>query len=135
MGIQVWVARNAAADLPGRVTLGPGSGSVLLVCETAEQSSSRLAADIARALADAPVWAWCAESGHSLAEAVDGRLFTTLVLFGDDLRRRLCPGSQNEAVGSARVLQAPGLQRLHADAAARRKLWSLLRESRLAGGA
>jgi hypothetical protein len=38
--------------------LGPGDGSILLVCNNPAEAATRLATDIARSLDSEPVWSW-----------------------------------------------------------------------------
>ena len=94
MGFDVWVRKPPPPER-GALVVGPGGGSTLLVCHGPEASSDRLAADIARAIGDEPVWAWPAADGGAeypgVEEAVARGLFTRLLVFGEHLAREL-PG-------------------------------------------
>ena len=90
MGYDVWVEKPPGPG-PVRLVVGPGEGSDLLVCEAPDASGGKLAADIARALGTDPVWAW-PDPEHdpgrpTLEEAVADRLFTHLLVFGEELAR------------------------------------------------
>lgn len=140
LGIQAWVSREASAEGsrtgsgPG-LRVGPGEGGCLFVCERAEQSGGRLAADLARACREQPVWSWPAadEDAPDIGAAVRERLFTTVIVFGEALAGELFEASVPETVGSARVVAAPDLDTLAADPAARRACWSALRRAGVAG--
>ena len=138
MGFDVWVSKHAAVAAgaeaeagPARLVIGPGAGSMLLVCPGPETIAGRLAADIVRAVGNDPVWAWpdpdAGTQGPTLAEAVADRLFTRLVVFGDSLAATLFGGSTPEVLGSSAVGVAPGLDDLDARPEARRALWRLIR--------
>jgi DNA polymerase III psi subunit len=126
MGFEVWLPRPAG-PAPGLVYLGPGDGSVLLVCESPEATGSRLAADIARAVGGNPVWAWPdghgAGQGVTLEQAVSHRLFTQVLLLGQELAESILGGKPPDVLGSAAVTVAPGLQELGERASARQQLW------------
>jgi hypothetical protein len=138
MGIPVWVRRGPAqAAGPTQVAslqLGPGTGSVLLLCAGVSESSSQLAADIARALGSEPVWGWPAADGEGrgVAEAVGDGLFTHLLVFGSEAECALFGGPAPETLGPARVLRAASLPALAADPGERRGLWRMLVDNRLA---
>jgi len=130
MGIPVWISRpQPAAEDAGHTSLalGPGNGSSLFLCESREAAAGRLAADLARIPARPPVWAWPvaegAEDGLTLAAAVNDRLFTAVVVFGEDLGRRLLGGPPPEMLGPARVLVVESLEQLAASPVARRDCW------------
>jgi DNA polymerase III psi subunit len=137
LGIQAWVRKGlvarSGADVPAGLRLGPGAGRLLLLCADAEQTAGRLAADVARALPDEPVWAWPAPEGPgaSVAEAVDEHMFTTLLVLGPDTARRVFGKNVPGWVGSARVLVAPGMAALATDPQARRSLWRTICAKRL----
>ncbi|HSM68298.1 MAG TPA: hypothetical protein VK830_01185 [Xanthomonadales bacterium] len=138
MGIPVWVRRGPAqAAGPAQVAglqLGPGKGPLLLLCAGVSESSSHLAADIARALRCEPIWGWPApdDEGRGVAEAVGDGLFTHLLVFGSETEAALFGGPAPESLGSARVLRVATLQALAADPDERRGLWRVLVENRLA---
>jgi DNA polymerase III psi subunit len=125
----------------GLLTLGPGSGHLLLVCGDLNEPASRLAADIARSLVSEPVWAWPAEDstesgGQAPADietTVREYLFTSVVVLGDALAESLFSGDVPETLGSARVVSAPAMAELASSPAARMALWDALRDNRLAG--
>jgi hypothetical protein len=129
MGYDVWVARPPGPG-PLRLVLGPGAGGDLLVCASPDESGSKLAADIARALGDDPAWAWPdpdgANGGPTVEEAVADRLFTQLVVFGGELARALFGHEAPDVLGSAAVRVAPALDELAVRGAAKRAFWRLL---------
>ena len=133
LDIAAWVPRSQAA--PGdvrscqeRVRLGPGTGSLLMICDRPDQSSGVLASDIARVFADMPVWSWPddAATGPTVTEAVQESLFTGLVVFGRALAERLLGPDVGERLGPARVIVADDLETLEVSAGARRQLWQQL---------
>lgn len=138
MGIPVWVRRGPAqAAGPRQVAglqLGPGKGPLLLLCAGVSESSSQLAADIARALCCEPVWGWPVADGEGdgVTAAVGDGLFTHLLVFGSETETALFGGPAPESLGSARVLRAASLPALAADPGERRGLWRVLVENRLA---
>ena len=129
MGIGVWINKPAAADAD-RWVVGPGSGSTLLLCRTAEESGTRLAADIGRSLGGDPVWAWPDPEGRqeypSLKDTIEQYLFTQAVLFGHALAGQAFKGSVPEVLGSASLQVTADLDELAVDGMARRKLWQCL---------
>ena len=150
MGIPVFVPKDAVAETeveavvetevevaveteagPAEVTglrLGPGSGRFLLLCAGVEETAGKLAADIARVFPEQPVWAWPAAegSGRGVDEVVDEHLFTDMIVFGEAPAQVAFGGAAPGMTGSARVLLAPGMVELAADAAARKTLWLAL---------
>lgn len=134
MGIEVWVPRAdtapgtpAATNAATQLSIGPGRGSQLWVCERAELSALPLAADLERCLADPPVWAWPAEDeGVTLEEAVRENLFTNVVIFGETLAQRLLESDAGPGPGSARVVRAPAIDLLRHSPQERRACWRLL---------
>lgn len=149
MGIDVWMPRGGgsapsgedANDMPvrpaagrastregTRFVVGPGSGSVLLLCSDPGDAALPLAADIARCLADEPVWGWSAsdDAGMTLTDAVRDRLFTGVLVFGDAVDADAVTDASSVR-GSARVVRAAALDELVGDAGARRTLWEGLR--------
>jgi hypothetical protein len=137
LGFDVWVARPEA---PARdvLGLGAGRGGTLLVCRSADESRSELAGDLCRALADDPVWAWlnpsADEDGRSLEDIVSSHLITRVLLFGRDPARQLFQGAPPGVVGSAEVVELPGLEDLAVSAPARQALWRKLRKFLPSGG-
>ena len=129
MGIGVWINKPAAPDAD-RWVVGPGSGSTLLLCRTAEESGTRLATDIGRSLGGDPVWAWPDPEGRqeypSLGDTIERYLFTQVVLFGHALAGQAFKGSVPEFHGSASLQVAADLDELAMDGMARRKLWQYL---------
>ncbi|MEJ8569053.1 hypothetical protein [Elongatibacter sediminis] len=141
--------RAAIATVADTLVIGPGAGSLLLVCASRNETSLPIASDIARSLAGAPVWGWPADRSseadgnpspaQSLEDAISGRMFTGVVLFGVAIPG-VEAGADETVCGSARILSADSLRRLAADPAARRGLWARLRNTdfcaprRTAGG-
>ncbi len=149
MEIPVWVRkenvnrefvnRERVDQAPGFVSpalkLGPGTGDVLLVCGRVDEPATRIAADIARSLRAEPVWAWldADAAGSDVETVVNEQLFTTIIVFGKSLQKQVFNGSAPESLGSARILQAPGMEKLCASSSARQALWKLICSNRLAG--
>jgi len=140
MDIGVWYLREAAdavtpapIDTPG-LKLGPGGGGILLICAADTDSASRLANDISRALAGAPVWAWphTDDSTINLAEAVNENLFTTVAIFGNELAAQFFDGELPAGLNSAKLVLLPAMQELKTRAEARQALWSTLCRSGMA---
>jgi hypothetical protein len=129
MGIGVWVNKPAAPDAD-RWVVGPGSGSTLLLCRTAEESGTRLAADIGRSLGGDPVWAWPDPEGRqeypSLKDTIEQYLFTQAVLFGRALAGQTFKDGVPEVLGSASLQVTADMDELAVDGMARRKLWQCL---------
>ena len=129
MGIDLWVLRQGDdQDLPvpvRSVQLGPGAGDILLLCQDASESASRLGADVARSLDCEPVWGWPVgdenEPGLALESAITDRLITRVLVFGPGL---LTGGT----VGKARVIQTDAMITLRQSPTARKALWSQLYE-------
>jgi len=139
MGIPVWLARARGADAQpaastGRVQLGPGQGPVLLLCGAIHEPACLLASDVARALACGPVWAWPAAPGEGLElpMAASEGLFTHAIIFGSETEIALFGGPAPDMLGPALVLRAPALDTLASSAGARRGLWRILADNRLA---
>jgi hypothetical protein len=128
MGINVWVGKPATAG-PDRLVVGPGSGSTLLLCRVAEESATRLAADIGRCLRD-PVWSWPDPEGNpeypSLQETIEQHLFTRVLLFGATLAKRAIKGPLPDILGSASLKVTADLDELAVSGRARRELWQYL---------
>ncbi|MEE8339313.1 MAG: hypothetical protein V3R56_04160 [Xanthomonadales bacterium] len=129
MGIGVWVIKSAAPDAD-RWVVGPGGGSTLLLCRTADESGTRLAADIGRSLGGDPVWAWPDPEARleypSLKDTIEQYLFTQVLLFGSALTDLAFKGSVPEVLGSASVQVVADLDELAVGGMARRKLWQCL---------
>ncbi len=129
MGIGVWINKSDAPD-GIRWLVGPGSGSTLLLCRTARESGTRLAADIGRSLGGDPVWAWPDPEGRqefpTLADTLEQNLFTQVLLFGRALAGQAFKGSAPEVLASASVQVAADLDELAVNGMARRKLWQCL---------
>jgi hypothetical protein len=138
LGFDVWVPRlgTPAGSLitgcpTGRLQLGPGQGSTLVVCATAEDSATRFAGDLARALGSDPVWAWpdrqATADALALEEAIGVRLITRVIVLGAEPARWLFADTVPAVVGSAAVAIAASVNELGARGAARRALWRSLR--------
>lgn len=97
--------------------------------------ASPLASDLARVLDGAPVWAKTAIAGGgvSLETAVQERLFTAVVIFGQAQAMLALGGAAPERCGAAQVVVVPELQRLAADPAARRHCWQTFKSLGLTG--
>lgn len=125
LGIDVWVAKPPPGS-GDRLFVGPGSGDILLLCNSPEESATRLAGDISRALGGGTVWAWpepgaTAES-PTLTEVLDGRRFILAIAFGG------VPGDRTGGGDApAGLLLAPALVELTASGAARAAFWRQLR--------
>lgn len=134
MGFDVWVSRfggPAGGAGTGRLQLGPGQGSTLVVCGALEECASRLAGDLARVLGGDPVWAWpdhdAAAEAVALEEAIGARLITRVLVLGAEPAHWLFAGATPEVVGSAAVTLAASLQELAVRGAAKQALWRRLR--------
>lgn len=134
MGLEVWVARSgraAATGAAGRLQVGPGQGSTLLVCAVAADSAGKFAGDLARALGGDPLWAWPdpagVEGSVDLEEAVYDRLITQVVLLGAEPARWLFPDGVPASVGSAAVTTAASVDEMSVSGAAKQDLWRSLR--------
>jgi hypothetical protein len=129
MDINVWLGKPAPVA-QDRLVIGPGSGSTLLLCHAADESATRLAADISRFLADGPLWAWPDPEGSqqypTLEQAIDNFLFTRVVVFGQTLAEQLFSSQAPVALGSASIVVASGLSVLQGSANARLELWRKL---------
>lgn len=135
LGFDVWITRPPAAER-GRVGVGAGEGSALLVCPSVDDCNMEIAGDLARALGGDPVWAWldpAAETdGQFLEDIVADRLITRVLLFGPEPGRSLFKGPVPARIGSAVVGVAPALEELAAEGSARKALWRQLRNEHLA---
>jgi len=149
LGIDVWIPRrpgfpDAQGTVPsqresraGALTrtspalfvIGPGNSNTLLLCGSAAEAATVLAADIARCLDCEPVWGWPAQSpaeqGTPLEQAIEERLFTRLVVFGVGL---VDDGGETDspAIRSARRIQADPIEVLLTSGSAKQKLWQQL---------
>lgn len=131
LGFDVWVARPPPPEWD-RLVVGPGQGSTLLVCASPEQSASRLAGDIARAVGGDPAWAWPDPEGSSespgLEDAVKDGLFTRVVVFGESNAKQLFGGEAPAVVFSAQVGLATDIDELATRGTAKQQLWKLLKQ-------
>ena len=127
----------AEAAPAGRIVIGPGSGSTLLLCGGSDEAATALAADIARSLEGEPVWAWPAPGpntpGMTLAGAIEEHLFTRVLVFGS---QRLEPAEdgKGELTGSTRLVRTDPIPVLMESGAARRRLWLELSASQWCAG-
>jgi hypothetical protein len=141
LDIEVWLRKPESGPTAernaGRLALEDGTGSVLLLCRDPGEKSTPVARDIGRLLGLVAVWGWPdpepGPCGPTLAEAVDQRLLTRIVVFGSGLAERLFGGAAPTLVGSAAVAVAPDLDELALSGDCRRGLWRLVREFRSAG--
>lgn len=161
LGIDVWVPRSTGAPgctdgyvdepakeeiardqkvehpagvtgLVGDIVIGPGNSNTLLLCSSADEAATVLAADIARSLDCEPVWSWpvqgTTDQGIPLAQAIEERLFTRLVVFGHGLL-----GNNGETglplIRSARIIQAESIPVLARNGLSRKVLWQQLSDS------
>lgn len=153
MGITVWTRREppqiapAPAETPAKtsrakatkalgLSLGPGQGSCLFLCGSEDETATPLAADLARIVSGAPVWAKTALGGDGVAleAAVEERLFTSVVIFGQAQALLALGGAAPERCGAARVVVVPELKRLATDPEARKSCWQLFKSLGLGGG-
>jgi hypothetical protein len=129
--LQPGMVMACGAAIAGRVVLGPGAGSTLLLCGKPGEAATALAADISRSLGSEPVWSWPAqdesEPGIPLEQAIEERLFTRVLVFGRDL---LAPAADPavQVIGSARLIRVDSIPLLVKSGAARRALWLALNE-------
>lgn len=122
-------AIEASADrVPLTLALGDGTGGLLAICGSAQDIEHQVTADIVRVLEHTPVWAWPDGEGRGVAleAALDDRLFTAVLVFGQALANDLLGGEPPDHLGHARLVVAPSLGQLARDAAARRELWGLI---------
>jgi hypothetical protein len=138
LGFDVWIARPPAPE-PGRLGVGTGRGSTLLICRSAADCTAELASDLARALGGDPLWSWldpaAGDEAEFLADIVASRLITRVLLFGSAAARSLFQGPPPAMLGSAEIVEAPGLEELAISASARKTLWRRLQSAAGAGGA
>jgi hypothetical protein len=138
LGFDVWVARPAAPE-PGCLGIRAGLGSTLLVCRCAADCNTVLAGDLARALGGDPVWSWIDPAADDdleyFADIVSNRLITRVLLFGREAARGLFEAPPPATLGSAQILEAPGLDELAINPAARKALWRRLQSMAGTGGA
>lgn len=128
MGFDVWVARPPPPDW-SRLEIGPGEGSTLLVCESQDACSTPLAVDIVRAVGGEPAWAWPdpdPANGTKLEDAIESRLFTRLVVFGEELARKMFGGDIPTILVSSSISVSPGLDELAVRGNAKQALWRII---------
>lgn len=149
LGIDVWIPRKArVADsqpaLPARresgrdappgagpasFVIGPGTSNTLLLCGSAAEAATALAADIARCLDCEPVWGWpaqnLAEQGIGLEQAIEERLFTRLLILGPGLAED-GRNTDSPAIRSARKIRADSISVLLTSGSAKQELWQQL---------
>ena len=136
MGFDVWVAKPPPPDW-SRLVIGPGDGSTLLVCSAAENCSTALAGDITRALGNNPAWAWPdpdPNMGTPLEDAIENRLFTRLVVFGEDLAGKMFGKDVPAVMASSSISIAPGLDELAVRGTAKQALWRIISSDAKAEG-
>ncbi len=150
LGIDLWLPRagigtayfvttrpeavtEAQVTLAHGLHIGPGDGNTLLLCRSPVEAATRLATDIARCLDTEPVWSWPtpadSRQGVSLQQAIEQRLFTRLLVFGQELGgfvSEFVSGSSAQVIASARILRASSMAELAGSATAKQRLWSEL---------
>ena len=126
MGFDVWQLRPEPPP-PGRLVVGPGEGSMLLVCDSQAACATRFASDLVRALGGDPAWAWpqgeADEVGESLEDAISRRLFTQVIVFGCEAEAWLFQGPGPAVVGSSAVRVEAGLNELAVRGSAKQAFW------------
>lgn len=129
LGFDVWVARPPPPER-GRLALGPDPAPILLVCGQAEDTATRFAGDVVRALGSRASWGWPDTEGGpesvSLTDAVGDRLVTRVIVFGAAPARWLFGDETPEIVGSATVGIAPSLSEAAGSGPAKQILWRML---------
>jgi hypothetical protein len=129
IGVDVWVRRDrapepdSAAGTGPRIRLASGSGDWLLVQASAwDGRHDKLLGDIQATIGSARCrfgqWSDSASAGVAVDE-----------LESRGIARMLSFGPPPERVAEAALVVAPTLEELARDGAARRRLWSLLREA------
>ena len=134
LGIDIWIPRlveeNQVHDEVGQdFLIGPGHGSMLLLCGHSSEAATLVAADIARCLDCEPIWGWPAEEGDPksvpLELAIEERLITRVFVLGGQLvDLKALSGSQ--VISSAKIVCSESIPVLLKDAEARKALWSAL---------
>jgi hypothetical protein len=137
MGIDVWVTRPPAPERD-RLVLGPGQGSTLLVCAAPEDCASRLSGDIVRALGGDPVWAWLDPDGSPdsprLEDAVKDRLFTHVIIFGENMADCLFGQEVPAVIASSAVSVTHPITELAVRGTAKQAFWNLARREQATYG-
>lgn len=141
LGVEAWVPREQADVQTAPETeqtavvstqpmhIGPGEGACLLVCSKPEQSASKVAADMVRLIGPSAVWAWPsgAEEGPGLAQAIEARLFTDLVVFGPTLASELGVADEMQTLAAARIAIMPDLQDIASSTESKKSCWAAIR--------
>ena len=138
LDITVWLQKPAVDESmemhSHRLMMEPGSGSTLLLCRDAGEKTAPVAGDICRYLGNDAVWGWPDPqqnpSNPLVAEAVDQRLFTRVVIFGAKLAERLFEGAVPPVLRSAQMVVSADLDELVLAVACRKSLWRMLSDSR-----
>ena len=129
MGLDVWSIKPPEPEFD-RLIFQPGEGSTLLICDAPEATATRIAGDIARALAGKVVWAWPDPEGSpqspTLEQAVGQYLYTRVVLFGTGLARQVFRGDAPPAVGSASITVSDSLDELAVRGNSKQIFWKLI---------
>lgn len=129
LGFDVWVARPPPPER-GRLVLSPDPAPILLVCSEPEDTATRFAGDLVRALGGRASWGWPDHVGAAgsvaLADAIGDRLVTRVIVFGSEPACWLFGDEIPENLGSAAVGIAPSLGELAGNGPAKRSLWGLL---------
>jgi hypothetical protein len=138
LGFDVWIARPAAPE-PGFLCVGAGRGSTLLVCRSVADCQKEVASDLARALGDDPVWSWidpvADDDFEHVEDVVSSRQIKRVLLLGRETAGCLFEAAPPATLGSARILEAPGLDELGIDPGSKKALWRRLQSMAGTGGA
>jgi hypothetical protein len=129
LGLDVWSIRPPQPEF-GRLMLQPGEGGTLLVCDSPDATATRIAGDVARALAGEVVWAWPDPEGGpespTLEQAIGQQLFSRVVLFGAGLGGQMFRGETPPVVGSASITVSDSLDELAVRGTAKQVFWKQL---------
>ncbi len=137
LGIDIWLPRmddesQVHDSVDQGFLIGPGSGSMLMLCAHSSEAATPLAADIARSLDCEPVWGWPAQeddsTGVPLEQAIEERLITRVLVLGSQLVD-LKAVSSSQVISSAKVASSESITVLLKNAGARKALWSVLSDN------
>jgi DNA polymerase III psi subunit len=134
MGIDIWIPRLDDSSPVGqeadqRFLIGPGDGSMLLLCAYSSEAATPLAADIARSLDCEPVWGWPMDEGDTaglpLDQAIEERLITRVLVLGSELVN-LDANAGSQVISGAKLAISESISAMLSNAGARKALWSVL---------